>query len=285
MGMWYWFKNYLPENLRRSFGLWERHEAMSILIGLLISGLLATLSALGIYIAIPSFTLLSYLGLGLLSWFLWLVLVVTPVKMWRSERERADNLEENMKPCLEIMESPTRQGDGAFGDGHGWGLMIRNTGSKVAESCRGYLEQITFETHASKVLDSFPRRSFHWSEQPEGATDFTVLGGQIARFHIVYFDYKYGSLSNVITLAYRANKDFRLHYELSAFTEPLLLLFSITSKGKSPQYVVCRVDLNALAEDLVDLGYKPPCKILWKGTERKELSEFTKVKEEVEDGD
>ncbi len=87
-----WCFKYLIEDLRRSFGLWEKHEAMSILLGLFFSAVLAALSAFGIYRLSEGFTLVSYIGFGLLAWFLWLLLVVTPMRMWKENTDTISRL-------------------------------------------------------------------------------------------------------------------------------------------------------------------------------------------------
>ncbi len=188
--------------------------------------------------------------------------------------------EEKMKPRLEIVDFK-EQGDGAYGSGRGWGLIIKNVGIEEAEDCTGTLEQIAFES-SSRLLREWPiARPFHWSGQAEGLHHFKILGGQTARLGIIYLDYTYGTMSNVITLAYRAPERFRLRYELSAFNKPVFLLLSIASRGTLPQYVVCRVDLEMLVRDLlIEREDSPVCQILWKGTESRDLTEFRNPSQE-----
>ena len=189
--------------------------------------------------------------------------------------------EGKMKPRLEIVGF-NEQKDGAFGDGCGWGLMIKNVGIEEAENCSGKLEQIEFESSAMSLKRWAIARPLHWSGQAAGLHDFRILGGQTARLGIIYLDYKYGPMSNVITLAYRTSEELRLRYELSAFNKPVLLLLSIASKGTLPQYVVCRVDLEMLVRDLlIEDEDRLVCQILWKGTESRDLTDFRKPNQET----
>jgi len=255
----------MPENLRRSFGLWERHEAMSVLLGLLISALLAALSALGIYKAISGFTFLSYLGLGLLSWFLWLVLVITPVKMWRSERERADNLEESKKPCLEIGSIFVQSGKND--PSLEWVLEVRNKGTEVAEDCYALLEQITTEESSTK-LEEMPRnKSLHWSGHLDNIEHFQIGGGQSGMLGILYWGTDGESL---ITLPYRQiqSNELRLRYALTV-REPVLLYLNITSKDRKPLFVTIRINLQDLKWSKIrELDGNSIYKIIWSDTRR-----------------
>jgi len=81
-----WRWQYWKENVSRTFHLWEKHEAVSVLAGMVIA-------------AIPSagFGYLASVvaGYGLVvafsCWFGFLLLVITPMKMWK---ERTDNISE-----------------------------------------------------------------------------------------------------------------------------------------------------------------------------------------------
>lgn len=189
--------------------------------------------------------------------------------------------EKKMEPCLEILEY-RRQDVGAYREGFCWGLRIRNSGTEPAEGCNCHLLQVFFESNP-RTLKGFPiDRPFHWAGQSEDVPDFVIPGGQTARLNVIYHDYRdqIRGIPSSITLAYRMKPELRLRYELSAFTEPILLLFSLTSRGKLPKYVVCRIDLEALVQDLA-IQPKPPCGVLWEGTERRDLAEFTKSNQEI----
>lgn len=219
---------------------------------------------------------LVLLGLGVLVWNLYRA----PYRQRNEARGTVIKLEESVKPSLEIIEATGQKG-GAFGKGFGWGLRIQNIGIDEAVDCTARLEQIMFESRSSGTLKGASvDRLLHWSGQLEGVHDINISGGQIARLNIIYYDYRQSHKPDSITIAYRADPKVRLSHELSAFNEPILLLLNITCSGKSPQYVVCRIDLEALARNLA-VEPEPPFNILWKGVTRRDLADFTKSNQEV----
>ena len=179
--------------------------------------------------------------------------------------------ERKMQPCLEVME-PKEQQEATGSVETSWVLPIRNSGIKTAEECHAKLEQISTE-RSTKWLDKFPTdRDLHWAGQAEGMSDFKILGQQSAKLGLIYFG---GDKKGSITLALRADKDYRLNHELTMFNEPILLLLNIKSKDTSPLYVVIRIDLKTLAENLlIPPKDKPICEVKWQGNIKRDLSEY-----------
>lgn len=77
---------YAKQNLHRSFLSWERRERVRVLLGFAIAAMVAALPVWGLKAAInPSSNELA--AIGFVAWFLALVLVVTPYRMWKEQRQ------------------------------------------------------------------------------------------------------------------------------------------------------------------------------------------------------
>ncbi len=210
---------------------------------------------------IPQWASWLWLGLGIL-----VILILAFEGSYRYARRFGRRI----KPCLEIGEIKEQQGaiDSVINT---WVLEIKNIGIEAVEECHALLQQITTEFSSGK-LNKFPTRDFHWAGQAEGV-ECKIPGQQSANLGLVYFG---GDKENSITLCYRANRDYRLHYDLSMFNEPILLLLNIKSKDTLPLYAVIRIDLEEMVKNLlIQPKDKPICQILWHGTEKRDLSEFT----------
>ncbi len=182
--------------------------------------------------------------------------------------------EKIMKPCLQVIQIKNQQCSTGSVE-NDWVLEIKNIGIETAEECHAHLEQITTE-FSSRRLSDFPTdRDLHWSGWAEGIEDFKIPGQQSAKLGLIYNG---SDKPDRITLAYRADKNFRLAHDLSLYEEPILLLLNIKSKNILPLYVVIRIDLEEMVKNLViQPKDKPICEILWVGTQKRDLSEFTKI--------
>ena len=240
---------------------------MTVLVGILVSAFLALASSLGIA-KVSQSSGLTNVALGLAAWFLWLVLVVTPAKMWKVKRERVIELEASMKPCLQVQDIVERD-EGI--SGRVWALRVYNTGVHPAERCHGRLEGLEFETPEqdrtlARVLKADDLR---WAGQGTGE-NYEVPGKSPADLDIIYCDGKapYGRVS----LVYR--NPGQLDIPLPT-TGTVLILVNITSAGRNPAYTLCRAELSLvtslLAEGLAD---KPAVSIVYQGPQRPDTLKY-----------
>ena len=84
-----WLVGYLWENLKTSFGEWKEHQAMSNFLMFLF----ALLLAVGISIPIGD-NWGDQLALFVGAWFGCLVLIITPVRMWKRQDDKVKKYEE-----------------------------------------------------------------------------------------------------------------------------------------------------------------------------------------------
>jgi len=220
----------------------------------------------------------NYLWLiGLLP-LVFLVVFVAPYKLWKEQRERTDNLTERIKPCLQIIGKPKPQQSATGSAASEWVLVIKNSGIETAEDCHVYLEEITTEC-VSEKLKLFPVPiDFHWSGHMDNKSEFSIGGGVSNRLGLVcYGTDRFRS----VTLALHRGGEFRLNHQLTRYEEPILLLLCITSRNTLPQYAIVRINMEALVENpLNQTTNRPICKIMYAGFVRKELSQYTRPKEE-----
>jgi hypothetical protein len=118
---------YIKANLRHSFALWEVGERVSVLLGLLIAAAIAALPLIGI-----SFVLdidrARLGGLGLALWFVALMLVVTPFRLWREQNAKIATLEQEKTSAAEMT---LRRKHLAKLDASG--VKIRNEGMRLSD--------------------------------------------------------------------------------------------------------------------------------------------------------
>jgi hypothetical protein len=95
---------YIKTNLRVSFTAWEKGERMSIVLGALIALAFAAFALWGFQISWDSWAVNSWVAL-LGAWFLCLVLIVTPYRLWAEQKKRIDEFETSLVPKLEIIHT------------------------------------------------------------------------------------------------------------------------------------------------------------------------------------
>ena len=87
---------YVCTNLRHSFGVWKKGESVSVLLGILVAAVIAALPLIGLsFLADIDWS--QRVGLGLALWFGVLVLVVTPYRLWKEQREEIEGLKTSNK--------------------------------------------------------------------------------------------------------------------------------------------------------------------------------------------
>jgi ABC-type multidrug transport system fused ATPase/permease subunit len=98
---------YLKQSFRQSFAFYERGEAMASLGGGMASLVMTVVTAVvgrDVVAEVPgSVEWAIYLA----TWFLFLVLVVTPFRMWRAQRKELDGLKRSLSQTVQI-ENPRR---------------------------------------------------------------------------------------------------------------------------------------------------------------------------------
>lgn len=136
------YRNYFAENIRRSFGAWERHEAMSTLITLVITALIG----LAISTAAAETWRLGdamQTAIGFTVWFVILFALVTPFRMWKVKVERVEELETKQRKHLRIMAG---QSDRYWWTKSGptiWQVIVKNV--STATSISGVWVTVTFK--------------------------------------------------------------------------------------------------------------------------------------------
>jgi hypothetical protein len=105
--------------------VWEGAERVSVLLGFLIAALLAALSLYGISVVLePTFYQKIAVALGL--WFVFLMLVVTPYRLWREQAVKIETLEREKLSANELTQRRKR-----LAKLDASGVRIRNDGMKL----------------------------------------------------------------------------------------------------------------------------------------------------------
>ena len=130
------WRDLLKEDLKKSFGVWERHEAMSVLITLLVTAILSLLATIGIKVALD-WNIYSLIGFGVVGWFVLLVFIITPLRMLK---DKADNLTRLTTKRLKVTLAPNLEP----GDKSQWlRLRVDNPSLTPIEKCYGKLDSYT----------------------------------------------------------------------------------------------------------------------------------------------
>ena len=95
----WWYFRYWRENVWRSLNAWDKGDRVSVLIAALAALILAVLSALGVQMRTDDWDTGSTILLGLGVWFVVLVTLITPARMWLGQRQRLESLQ---LPDIEI---------------------------------------------------------------------------------------------------------------------------------------------------------------------------------------
>ena len=139
---------YVKENLSLSFASWSQGQKVSSLIGVLVAAVIVALGWIGLTIAQPDVQ--KYWPVALVTFFLVLVLVVTPFRMWQRERRRAEGAELKLNPKLKVTF------DKSQGCQHKTKLkaraMIPGQGVQVVASSRVRYFRVRIETQGIGVI-------------------------------------------------------------------------------------------------------------------------------------
>lgn len=227
-------------------------------MGLIISAILASLSAVGIYKIFTEFNLVSYIGFGLLAWFIWLLLVVTPMRMWKENTDIISRLTTRRL----IVESAEIYDDGM--GCHWLRLRVENPTALPIKDCYGKLidrRLITFpvtggmgERLRQLVSPEVGRRSmenqvlppeghrFPWSltQLPETTTTISGFGGQ----EFLYVVTKRGNVGS-----FGFPTDMGIKYDNWSIGE-FLLVVEIGSESEAFQPTKARVVFRAGGGDI-----------------------------------
>lgn len=98
---------YIKRNAQTSFAIWERGEAAAVLIGAALAAVLALLSIYGLQIIFEFDIGAVFAGL-LVAWFAFIVLIITPYRIWKDDKRRITELEEKIAPRIKIIHSEER---------------------------------------------------------------------------------------------------------------------------------------------------------------------------------
>jgi len=124
------WRDLFKEDLKKSFGVWERHEAMSVLITLVVTAIISLFTTIGIKVA-SDLNIHGLIGLGIVIWFVLLVFIITPLRMLK---DKADKLTQLTTKRLNISLAPNYEP----GDGSHWlRLRVDNLSSLPVAGCYG----------------------------------------------------------------------------------------------------------------------------------------------------
>lgn len=104
---------YIKATLKFSFAIWERQEARAVLVGAFISALLAFVSLHGIEVAFNYTFERYYFPILVFLWFVVIVLVVTPYRMWENSQTEIAALRNTLQP-LKNADPEKFNGDAYF---------------------------------------------------------------------------------------------------------------------------------------------------------------------------
>ena len=153
----------------------------------------------------------------------------------------------------------------------GWGLIVWNDGEEEAQGVHANLEHIAFCDMESTLRAYWPtNRDLHWAVQERNGS-ISIPGGQSARLQVIF----YNESSRQVEFSYHGVTDlFRLENALSN-PEPIFILLNITSQGKAPTFVVCRIHPDSARSQITHgLSENPPLELLYSGTKRPQLDDF-----------
>lgn len=269
-----WHVDYWTENLRRSFKVWEKSQATTAFIVLVLSAVLGAGAGLGINPIVDSVKGSILIGLGL--GFGLPLFIVSPMRMWKESKDTTARLELDKVPILQI--ESVKEEDGPSLSSRGWGLIVRNTSTIKASGCSARIEEITFETaNPSVTLSRYPTdRPLHWAAQQ--SETYEIPGRQTAHLNVVYTERPTFRQTQVTLLAYIGADTFRQGFPLPDNVGPIWLSVNLVCDGANPQYVVCRV-VPSLLNSLLTRGYSDdtPFRILWVSEIRPSLEEFQAI--------
>ncbi len=115
-----------------------------------------------------------------------------------------------------------------------WSIVIRNTGTSIAEKCNAQLLELEYETRTNYSLDSWPTNEYlAWSN------DNSEIDVRSSDKLQVYID------DNVYFFAYANGKQFREENGIPNILDNILILIDISSYGKLPIYAVLRLNMKA----------------------------------------
>ncbi len=212
--------------------------------------------------------------LWLIGWLplAFMLFLVAPYKLWKEQRERADQLEIDLQPSLKVVGSVEQRLDQM---GQGYAIEIENIGKGDVKKCHGRLLDLKFETTKDSIsLSKMPRnRDLHWSGQVENADHYDVPGSQPAILNVVYCSRIEGK--QLVRLAYRSKEQFRRDHALPQEFGSILALIRVSYEGHEAINLVCRIDPKMMA----DTAYRAmssgkPFELKWYGTETKGLDSF-----------
>lgn len=136
----------LKEDFHNSFAVWERHEAMSVIISWLITAPLSYLATVGI-IRISNLDNIGWsIAAGVIIWFVLLLLIITPIRMLKA---RADTLTRLTTKRLVVSLADNYEPR----DGYHWlRLRVDNPSSVPIAGCYGKLASYTMLIKVDGVL-------------------------------------------------------------------------------------------------------------------------------------
>lgn len=127
-----WWARYWQENFRRSFYATDRPEAVIVVIALLVTAGLASALALGLVKTsdVAKWNLNAQVGLGLAAWFVFLMTIVTPMRMWIAKTKY---LQELTTPQLRLTIDESQEGHDEYS--YWYRLKAENLCAKSLTDC------------------------------------------------------------------------------------------------------------------------------------------------------
>lgn len=251
---------YIKANARCSFTIWEKHEAAAVLMGAGIAAVLAVLTLHGFEIVFNTKVEQYYFPVFVFLWFVAIVLLVTPYRMWRESYEIISEYQKRMRPILGASyddSSPachkevflSADGGKTGTKGHSIRLMIECLSDVPVQQCVGWLTMIEFEQKPGEFneIPIYEPNRLHWATKSNEFAPINIhqnvpnfLGICNSRDGWKHFNYRSGVQSFVAPHDFSDLGNYRFTVRVVAensatVTVPIL----ITWNGKWDEMKIC----------------------------------------------
>lgn len=239
---------YIWEDLRRSFAVWEKSEAMTALVSLAITAAVGYIASAAAVVQ-WKLTVLQQVGIGLSTWFALLFIFVTPFRMWSAEKSKAEAFEEEQKPKVRIagINILTHPKESDLPALRTIGLEVENISTSPVTRCQ-LREEALINRHGQRSLQ---RRPFRMREESGGDITqvdferfFDLHGiGSTQTIDIVRLDER--NPNNMVEFCYATRHDaLPLQNVIRGFF-PHTLTVRVTAENMThPVECTCRITVN-----------------------------------------
>lgn len=189
--MWVDLQRYARRVFRSGFAIWDQHVGLTVLISAAISGLIALLSAYALRVTFGFDTVVFYAAFIVL-WFVFVVLVITPFRIWREDAARIEALEEMAIPKIKVIDVlETTEPHQSYGKSiRTFYLIVKNT-DKLKRHLDNCLFQIVQLSDQNGNTSPYPRVALRTMYQtPPAAGPFRLRPSQVKYVMVARLDEK-----------------------------------------------------------------------------------------------